>query len=85
MRLATAEKLTNEGELSLALAVREEAAIADADEAPGQDVQEKPADELHRIETHGASTVPLRVVFPAKGDSAVVRSEERRVGKECRL
>jgi hypothetical protein len=62
------------------LSVGEKAVVANADEAFGQDVKEKAADELQRIENHGALSARLGVVLPAKGDLAVVNRDKPLVG-----
>src|SRR3546814_12021294 len=41
------------------------------------------ADEIHRIAVHEAGHAMLFAVLPAMPSTITVRSEERRVGKEC--
>jgi hypothetical protein len=54
--------------------IGEEAVVADAMEARWQDVQEKPADELRRLEGHGLLLVgtPRAVVLGAERDAALL-------------
>ena len=60
----------------------EQAVVADAMEAAGQDVQEKAADELGGVERHGLEPVAAfdPVVFPFEGDALVVERDEPGVG-----
>lgn len=62
------------------MSVGEKAVVTDADEALGEDMEKKAADELQRLEDHGGLLVSLSVVFPAKGDTAVVEREQPLVG-----
>ncbi len=56
----------------------EQAVVADAMEAAGQDVQEKAADELGAVERHGPEPVAAfdAVVLPLEGDARLVERNE---------
>ena len=60
----------------------EQAVMADAVEAAGQDVQEKAADELGGVERHGPEPVAAfdPVVLPFEGHAGFVEHEEPGVG-----
>ena len=64
----------------------EEAVVADAVEAAGQDVQEKAADELGGVERHGLEPVTAfdPVVLPFEGDAGVVEGDEPGIGDRTR-
>ncbi len=51
--------------------IGEESELANADEAPGQDVKHEAPNELLRVERHGALAVTVAVVAPAEGDFAL--------------
>ena len=71
-----AEELTAKGEVGGAGAVGEEAVVADADEAVGEDVEQEAADELVGGEGHRAAGVAGTVVLVRERDHAVVEGEE---------
>ena len=73
MESAKSERLT-------AIAVGEQAEVADLDEARRQDVKQEAADELDRIEAHDLDAVVVSGVAPAKAHLAVVEIEEPAVG-----
>ncbi len=54
-----------------AIAVSEQAEVADLDEARGQDVEQEAADELDRIEGHDLDAVVVFRVAPAEAYLAV--------------
>jgi hypothetical protein len=64
--------LTTLRQLLLAVAVGQEAVVADALKAFGQNVQQEAADELGGGERHGLLPVAVAIVFPAKADLALV-------------
>ena len=70
------------GEMLAAAGVGEQAVVADAVEAAGQDVQQEAAHELVGLERHGlvprAALGPI--VLPAEGDAALVHGEQAAVG-----
>lgn len=74
------QEFAKASQLFLALAVGEKAVIADADETLREDMKEKAADELHRLEEQGALLVRVGVVLPTKGDLAVLNQEQSPVG-----
>ena len=63
-----------------AVAVGKQSEVADLDEAGRQDMEQKAADELDRIEGHDAAAVVVPGVAPAKAHLAVVEAEEPSVG-----
>ena len=63
-----------------AIAVGEQAEVADLDEARGQDVKQEAADELDRIEGHDLDAVVVFGVAPAKAHLAVNEIEKPAVG-----
>src|SRR4051812_2692930 len=63
-----------------AMAVGEEAEVADAVEAGGQDVQEEPAHELGRLERHDLAAAFLAIVLPEEADRVVSHGDEPAVG-----
>src|ERR1035441_7245537 len=89
--LRASEQMEAERQQSGTSSVGEESEVADAHEGGRQHMQQKSAQELIDFKSHRPLLVAVRGVSPAKGDVAVgesdqsgVRSEERRVGKECR-
>ena len=66
------QQLTAEREFGGAVAVGQEAVIADALKAFGQNVQQEAANELVGGERHGLLPVAVAIVFPAKADLALV-------------
>ena len=56
-----------------AVAVGEQSEVADLDEAGRQNMEQKAADELDRIEPHDAAAVVMSGVPPAEAHLAVVR------------
>ncbi len=73
--LAAARELGGPG------AVGEEAKVADADEAVGDDVEEEAADELRRLQLHHLDAIAVGVVLPAEAEAAVVEAENTLVGE----
>ena len=59
-----------------AIAVGQQAEVADLDEARGQDVEQEAADELDRIEGHDLDAVVVFGVAPAEAYLAVNEIEE---------
>ena len=74
------ERGADAGKLSGTARIGEKAEMADAAEAFGQDVHEKPAHELTGIERHRFRLAPGAIVFPAEADAAVVAIKETAVG-----
>ena len=60
--------------------IGEEAEVADADQAGGQHVEQKTANELDRIQGHGLGAGMIGIVFPVKADAAVFQSAKSVVG-----
>lgn len=69
-----------EREQGCTLSVREEAEVADADEAAWEQVQEEAAQELIDRQLHEALAVAVRRVSPAEGHLPVSECEEPAVG-----
>jgi len=55
--------------------------MADADEAAGQDVEQKPAEEGGGIERGESGGVPVGAILPPEGDVAVLQRDEAIVGE----
>ena len=62
------------------MAIGQQTVVANANEATGQNMHEKPPDELTGIKGHGLSSTILPVVFPGEGHLAVFDFEETMVG-----
>jgi hypothetical protein len=60
--------------------VRQEAKMADLDEAGRQDVKQEPADELDRGERQELLLVPVGRVSPAEGHVTIVHLEQAAIG-----
>ncbi len=75
------EELPAAGEFGLAGAVGEEAEVADADEAVGDDMEEEAADELVHVQGHDLDAISVGVVLPAEADDALLDAEEAVVGE----
>jgi hypothetical protein len=73
-----AEQRAAASERSSAVAVGEEAEVADADQAFGQDMDEKAAQEL--LGGNGHDLAAVGIVSPAEGDAKVLESHEAMVG-----
>jgi len=69
-----------EGKGPAAVAVGEQTEVTNFDEACRQDVEQKAADELDRIESHDPDAVVVPGVAPAEAHLAVVETEESSVG-----
>ena len=67
-------------ELGGAMAVGEEAIVADAMEAVGQGVQEEAADELVGVERHDLRPAAMAIVPPAERDAFVVHADQAGIG-----
>jgi len=67
-------------ERSSAAAVGEEAEVADADQAFGQDMDQKAAQELIGGNGHDLVLATVGIVSPAEGDAMVLASHEAMVG-----
>lgn len=76
------EQLPNPGDIGCAVAVSEEAIVADAVLASGEHVGQKAADELWRCQRHGrlASRTFETVIFDAEGDAARIETDQAAVG-----
>ena len=74
------QQLSTKPKSSCAMAIDEEAEVADAMEAGGQDVQEEPAHELARIERHHLAATFLPIVLPEEADGVVGHGDEPAVG-----
>ena len=78
--LANRQQSAAELQLLSAEAVGQKAEPADADQTGRQDVQQKAAHELDRIQGHDLALAVLRVVLPFKTDAAVFQSAKAMVG-----
>lgn len=74
------QQLSTKREPGRAMAIGEEAEMADAMEAGGQDVQEESAYELGRLERHDLAVAFLAVVLPEEADGVVGDGDEPAVG-----
>ncbi|SFD50317.1 hypothetical protein SAMN04488523_101172 [Sulfitobacter brevis] len=76
------EKLPDPGDIGCAVAVSEEAIVADAVLASGEHVDQKAAGELWRCQRHGrlATRAFEAVIFDAEGDAARIETDQAAVG-----
>ena len=72
------EQFSGERQELLSEAVGEQAVVADAYEAPGQNVEEEAVQELHGVEPHRA-LLAVRMIPPAKADVFAVEGDEAMV------
>ena len=70
------EGLTTLSKLARTTARREEAEVANADEAPREDVQEEAPEEFVDVERERADLAPVSIVLPPKGDGVVGHGDE---------
>ena len=77
-----AEQLPDPGDIGCAVAVSEEAIVADAVLASGEHVDQKAADELWRCQRHGrlAARAFETVIFDAEGDAVRIKADQAAVG-----
>jgi hypothetical protein len=75
-----AEQLAATFERSTASAVGEEAEVADADQAFGQQVQQEASQKLIGGNGHDLVLAAMGIVSPAEGDAMVLESHEAMVG-----
>src|SRR5664280_564010 len=75
-----AEQLAAALEFSTASTVSEQAEVADADQAFGQDVKKKSAQELICRNGHDFFLAAVSIVSPAEGDALVLEGHESMVG-----
>jgi hypothetical protein len=78
------EPLAHSGQCLQAHRVGQEAVVADPDEAAGQDVEEKAAQEGPGIERGEPGGVAMGAVLPAEGDLAVPQPDEPIVERAIR-
>ena len=74
------EQLATERELGLAVAVGQEAVVADALQAGRRHVLEEAADELHGGDGHHSGFAGIAVIFPLEGYLTVFESQQTAVG-----
>src|SRR3954470_17321128 len=67
---------TDVGEFGRPAGVGQEAKVADAAEATGQDMQQEPADELAGVKRHRFALVAGAVVLPAEAGAALLPPAE---------
>src|SRR4051794_4764069 len=72
---------TDVGEFGRPAGVGQEAKVADAAEATGQDMQQEPADELAGVKRHRFALVAGAVVLPAEADATILAREQTAVGE----
>src|SRR5438874_1045714 len=75
-RLADGEQSAAQLQLVLTDSIGEETELADADQSAGQHVQQKAADELDRVQSHGLGTAAVRVVLPIKRDTPLLQRSQ---------
>jgi hypothetical protein len=75
-----AEKLAAASELLCTIAIAEEAVIADAMKALGQDMQQKAADKLIGGEGHDLLPIVVAIVLPSEAHRAVLDVAQAIVG-----
>ena len=75
------EPLAHSGQLLQAHRVGEEAVVADADEAAGQEVEQKAAQKGGGVEGGEPGDVAVSAVLPTEGDKAVLQGDEPIVGE----
>ena len=71
VRLAEGEQSAAMLQLVLTDAIGQEPELADANQAGGQHVQQKAADELSRFQHHGLGPAVIRIVLPLKNDATI--------------
>src|SRR5229473_4867524 len=74
------EQLATERKLGGALAVREEAVVADAMEAVRQGVQQEAPDELIGGKRHELGLAVMAIILPAEGDLGIGQADQAGVG-----
>lgn len=74
------QQLPAEEECGTPVGVRQEAEMADLDEAGRQDMKQEPADELDRVERQELLLIPVGRVSPAEGHVAIVHIEQAAIG-----
>ncbi len=75
-----AEQVATTGELLCALAIAEEAVVADAMEALGEDMQQEAADKLVGRDGHDLLATAVPIVLPAETNGAIIDVDEAIVG-----
>jgi len=80
-REGLAEDLAAAREFGLAGAVREEAEVANADKAVGEDMEQEAANELGGRQGHDLHAVAVGIVLPAEAHDPVLEVEEALVGE----
>jgi len=64
----------------LAIAVRKEAEMPDLYKATGENVQEKAADELHRVQGHLFDLIVVLRISPSKAHAAILKAQQPPIG-----
>src|SRR5271157_3562314 len=78
--IGNVERGADASELLDAASVGEEAEVANAAEALGQDVREKAAHELVGVQRHRLGLVLGAIILPPKADAAILAIEKTAVG-----
>jgi hypothetical protein len=74
------EQLAAAGDFILDLAIGQEAEVAEADKAAGQDVEQEAAKELDGVKGEGFFDTAVAVILPAEADAAVLDFQQAVVG-----
>src|SRR4029434_7367797 len=74
--LGSVEVLSCEADHRVAVAVRKESVVADADKSTGKDVSEETTKELDSAQGHDALLAPLGIVLPEEGHLRVLQCDE---------
>jgi hypothetical protein len=80
LRQRSIQELSAKGESVAAVAVGEEAEVADLGKAVGKNVQEEAADELPGVESHGSGAVVFFAVPPLEGHLCILKRQQAVVG-----
>src|SRR5262245_40072285 len=74
------EQVSATVECPLAVSVREDAEVADANEAIRDDVEEEPADELLGLQPHDFDLIGVGIVLPPEANRRAFQTEDALVG-----
>src|SRR5215472_2429528 len=80
LRFRVGEQQSGQSEVLVSEAVGEQAVVTDADETPGEHMEEEAAQELTCSELHGALLSVVGIVLPAEGDLFAVEGQQAVVG-----
>lgn len=74
------QEASAKGKSVAAVAVGEEAEVADLGESVGKNVQEEAADELGSVESHGSRAIVLFAVSPLEGHLPILKGQQTVIG-----